>query len=121
MLNVDVSGGHGSMNIHSRYQHNCLKSLINSKNRDDIENNADLNIGDVNCGICLINSHNLSQFNESSYFNDLDWCVENGDVSGGHYFMNSHTPSKGNDQNFIDSTKKTDEIPPIYLKLNILG
>ena len=33
--------------------------------------------------------HNLSQFNESSYFNEMYRGVENNDVSDGHLFMNS--------------------------------
>ena len=48
---------------------------------------SDLKNGDVSRVIGLINNHTLSQFNEPSYFNEMDWDVENGDVSGGHCFM----------------------------------
>ena len=61
--NCDVSDGHGSINKHTLYQHNCLRSLINYNNSDDIEINAEPNNGDMSCGICLINSHTLSQCN----------------------------------------------------------
>ena len=74
-----------------------------------------LKLGDVSCGKCFmgshflyqydwdlnnadasfvngfINSHTLSQCNDSSIFKDMDGDAENGDVSGGHGSMNSHT------------------------------
>ena len=50
-----------------------------------------LNNGDVGCGNGCINSHALSQCNDSSYFKYMDGDVEDGDVSSGHGSMNSHT------------------------------
>ena len=61
--NGDVSGGHGSINSHTIYQQNGLKTLINSNNIGDMEINADLNHGYVSRGIGLINSYTLYQFN----------------------------------------------------------
>ena len=55
--------------------------------RNDIEKNSDLWNGDVSSGICLINSHSLYQFNESSNLNDIIYGVENGAVSGGHFYI----------------------------------
>ena len=34
--------------------------------------------------IGLINSHTLFQFNQSSYFNEMNWGVENEGISGGN-------------------------------------
>ena len=48
--------------------------------------NIDLNNGYVSRGIGLMNSHTLSQLNESSYFMEMDWDVENDDVSVGNVF-----------------------------------
>ena len=104
--NCDVSGGHGSMNIHTLYQYNGFKSLKNPNNSYYIDMNSYLKNGDVISGIGLLKRHTLSQFNESSYFNDMDCDVENDDVSGGYYFMNSHTLSEAKNQNSIDSKKK---------------
>ena len=61
--NVDVSGRHGSMSIHTLYPYNGLSSLINLNNNDDIEKNGYLNNGDVGCGNGFINSHTLYKFN----------------------------------------------------------
>ena len=60
---------------HTLYQQNDLKPLINSNNSDDIEMNVDLKNGCVSRGIGLLNSHTLYQFNESSYFSELEWDV----------------------------------------------
>ena len=68
----DVSGGHGYIRICTLNQHNGLKPLISLNNSDNIEMNEDLKNGDVIPRIGLINSHTLSQFNKSSYFNDMD-------------------------------------------------
>ena len=62
--NYYVNSFHVPMNSHTLYQQNDLNPLINSKNRDDIEINSDLNNGYVICGICLINHHTLCQLNE---------------------------------------------------------
>ena len=56
----DVSGGNGSINIHTIYQQNGLRSLIISKNSDDSDMNGDLNNGDASCGNGFINSQILS-------------------------------------------------------------
>ena len=95
----DVHGGNGSTKIHTLSQHNGLSSLINYNSYEDIEMNEDLSNGDVSCGNYFIKIHNIYQFNESSYFNDMDGDIENGNVSGGNCFMNSHTISEAN--NFI--------------------
>ena len=76
-----MSGGNGSMNIQTLYQYNGLRPLTNSNNCNDIEINAHLKNGDVSCGLKK-NRHSLYQFNESSYFNEMHWDVENCDVSG---------------------------------------
>ena len=70
--------------------------------------NAYLKNIDVSCGIGSINSHTLNQFSESSYFNDMDWDVENGDVSGGQCVVNSHTLYEANNHNPIDYKNKWD-------------
>ena len=85
-----MSGVHGSMNSHTLYWQNGFKLSINLNNSDNIDMNADLKNGDVSG---LIKSHTLSQFNESIYYNNIYWGVENGDNIGGHCFMNSHTIS----------------------------
>ena len=51
------SGGHGYMNRHNIYLQNVLKPFIHSSKIDDIEMNDDLNNGDVNRGIGLIDNH----------------------------------------------------------------
>ena len=87
-----MSSEHGSMNLHALYQPNSLKPLINSNSIDNIEMNANLNNGDFIHLISFINIHTLSQFNESSYFNNMDGGVENGDVSSGHcFYEQSHS------------------------------
>ena len=90
------------MNIHTLYQYNGLKPLINFNNRDDIEMNDYLKNGDMSCIIGLTSIHTISQINESSYCNDMDWGVENSVVSDGKHFMNSHTLSEENNHNPID-------------------
>ena len=61
--NGDASSVHGSMNSHTLYQQNFLRSLINSNNSDDIDINAELNNSDVSCRIGIIIIHTLSQCN----------------------------------------------------------
>ena len=56
----------------------------------------------------FINSHALSQYNESSSFNDMDRDVENVDVSGGHCFMNSNTLYEANKLCSLCYIKKRD-------------
>ena len=96
------------MHIHTIYQRNGLKPLISSNDSCGIEINSDFNNGDVSCVIGLIKSQTLSQFNESSLFNDMDWGAGNVDVSGEYFFMNSCTLSEANIQNSIGSTNKID-------------
>ena len=47
--------------------------------------------------------------------NDMNRDVKNGDVSGGNCYMNTHTISEAREQNFIDSTNRSDEITPNIL------
>ena len=89
--NGDVSGVNAHTNIHTLYQQSGLISLINSNSSEGIEMNDELMNGDMSSGTGLINTHTLSKFNESSYFNDMYCNVENGNVSGGNYFMIFHT------------------------------
>ena len=58
--NVDVSGGHVSMNRHTVYQNNGMKPLINPDNSDDIDIRYDLKNGYASHGTGLIKSHNIS-------------------------------------------------------------
>ena len=76
------------------------------KNIDDIDTHDDLNNGDVSRGIGLLKSHTLPQFNESSYFNDMDWDVENLDVMGRNCFIDIRTLSKAKNKNSVDFTNK---------------
>ena len=79
--------------------------------------NDNLHNGDVSSEISLINIHTLSQFNESSNLNDMNWDVEDGDVSGGHSYMKIHTLSEANNHNYIYSTKKRYENDPILSEM----
>ena len=54
---------------------------------DDIETNDYLSDGNASKGIGLINIHNISNFNESSYFNYMHSGFEKGYVSIGNGFM----------------------------------
>ena len=60
---------------------------MNSNNMDDIETNDYLSDGNASKGIGLINIHNISNFNESSYFNYMHSGFEKGYVSIGNGFM----------------------------------
>ena len=51
------------MNIHTFYEYNGLKSLMNYNDRNDIEINENIWNGDLSSGIDLINSHTLYLFN----------------------------------------------------------
>ena len=82
--------------------------------------NAYLKNGDVSHGIGLINSHILSQFNELSYFNDMDCYVGNFYISSDPLLMNNHTLSESKNHNSVDSTNRKYENFPTYLKLKIL-
>ena len=73
-----------------------MSSLINYNNSDDIEMNGDLKNGDVSCVISLINSHAISQCNESSYFREMKGNGENCYVSGRHGSMKINTIYKQN-------------------------
>ena len=73
--NCYVSSGYGSMNSHTVYQHNGLKSFMDCNNRDDKYMNDNIQKGDVISVNCLINRHTLSQFNESGNLNDMNWGV----------------------------------------------
>ena len=50
----------------------------------------DFNNGDVSSGNGFINSHTLSQFDDSTTFQDMDEYVEEYNVSGGNGSINSH-------------------------------
>ena len=68
-----MSGGNGSMNIHTLYQHDW-----------------DFNNGDVSSGIGFIHGHTLSQCNHPITFKDMYGVVVNCDISGGHGSVKSH-------------------------------
>ena len=74
-----MSGGNGSMNNHNIYQQYW-----------------DSNHGDVSSGINFINSHTISQYNDSRTFKDMDGDIENDDVSTGYGYMNSHNVYQNN-------------------------
>ena len=74
--------------------------------------NANLQNDYVGSGIDLINSHALSQFNESSNLNEMNWDVLNVYVSDVHCYINSHTLYEANNHNSIDYTRKRDENSP---------
>ena len=59
----DVSIWYGSMNSHTVYQMNGLKSLMNYNDMDDMDMNANLQNEDVNNVTGLINRYTLPQFN----------------------------------------------------------
>ena len=80
--------------------------MINYNISGGIEMNGDLNNGDVSCGNGFINSHILSQCNESISFNDVCGDVENGDMSGRKLFINIHALYEANRLSSSDSTKK---------------
>ena len=58
-----MSFGHGSMNIHTVYQHNALNSLVNYNDINDMDMNDNLQNVGVISGIGLINIHILTQCN----------------------------------------------------------
>ena len=66
--------------------------------------NANLQNDYVGSGIDLINSQNISQFNESSNLNEMNMVVENGDVNGGCCCINSTTVCEAKNHNSIYST-----------------
>ena len=115
----DFSSRYGSMNIHTVYQYNFLKSLINYNNRDDMDMNANLYNEYMSSGTDLLKRYTLPQYNKSSNLNDMNMGVENGDVNGGYCYMNSSTGSKSKNRNFVVSTKKM-KLLPKYLKWKIM-
>ena len=104
----EISSGYCYMNSHPVYKFNILKSLINYNYSDDMDVNSNLQNGDNNCEIGLINIHTLPQCNKSSNLNETNWGFKNSDVSGGHCYVNSHTASEANNNKSIYSTKKSD-------------
>ena len=68
----DVSIGYGSMKIHTVYQYNFFKSLMNYNDRYDMEMNYNLQNRDVSSGTGLINSHTPPQCNKLSNLNDMN-------------------------------------------------
>ena len=68
-----VSSGNGYMNIHTLYQQDQDFNNVYVSSRND-----------------FINSHIISQCNDSSTFKDMDGDVEICDVRGGNDYMNSH-------------------------------
>ena len=77
-----ISGVNSSMNSHLPFQHNWY-----------------FNNGHVSCGNGFINSHTLSQCNDSIALKYTDGYVENGDRSGVHGSMNTHNIYKQNGLN----------------------
>ena len=75
----------------------------------------------MSSGIGLLNSHTLSQFNESSHLNKMNMGVENFDVNGGNCYMNIITVFEANNHNSIYSTKKIDEIYPYRSEIENTG
>ena len=75
----DVSDGNCSINNHNLYQQDF-----------------DSNNGDVRSVYGFINSHTLSQCDDTSTFKDIGGYVENFDVSSECGSMNSHTFFKYN-------------------------
>ena len=77
--------------------------------------NAYLHNGDVSSRIGLINIHTISQFNEPSNLDEMNWGVENVDFSGGRFYINIHTLSEAKNHDSIYYTnKKYKTFPSIY-------
>ena len=70
----EVSGGNCSMKNQTLSKHGC-----------------DFNNGDVSSRNGFINSHTISQYDDSSKFKKMDGDVEKVDVSSGYGSMNIHT------------------------------
>ena len=70
----DMSGGNFSINNYIIYQKDC-----------------NTNAGDVSSGYGFIDSHTISQCDDSSTFKDMDGDVEKGDVSIVYGSKNIHT------------------------------
>ena len=106
--NGDASIIYGYMNIHTGFQQNGSKSLMNYNYGCDTDRNSNLHHGYVSSGIGLLNIHTLSQCNESSKLNEINMGAENGDVNSGHCYMNSATGYEAKNLNNIVSTNKRD-------------
>ena len=82
--------------------------------------NDTLQNGDVSSGIGLLNSHNISQDNESSKLNKMNTSFDNGDVNGDYCYINSSTGYDIKNHNSIDCTNKRDKFLSTYIKGKIM-
>ena len=71
-----------------------VKITVKFKNIDDDVEKGD---GDVSGRYIFLNSHNLSQRENSSTLKNIYGCVDKGDVISGYGYMNSHTDLHKND------------------------
>ena len=83
---------------------------MNDNERNDADMNYNLHNVYVSRGIGLLNRHTPPQDNESSNLNEMNMSVDNGDINGDYCYMNDSTISESKKQNYIDQTKKIDEI-----------
>ena len=83
---------------------------MNDNERNDADMNYNLHNVYVSRGIGLLNRHTPPQDNESSNLNEMNMSVDNGDINGDYCYMNDSTISESKKQNYIDHTKKIDEI-----------
>ena len=88
-----MSGWNFSINNHILSQHYC-----------DSDN------GDVSSRYGFINSHTITQCDDSSLFNLLDGDVENGDVSSGYGSKNSHTVYQQNGSKSLMNYNYMDDV-----------
>ena len=93
---------------------------MNYNDRNDTDVNSNLHHGDISSGIGLLDSHTLSQDNESINLNDMNMSVENGDVNGDHFYINSSTRYESNNHNSIGYTNKRDSIST-YMYLMVIN
>ena len=67
-----------------------MVGIVKLSNHTICHHDFDSNHGDVSIVNVVINSHTLSQCDDSSTFKDMDVDVENGDVSSENGSLRSH-------------------------------
>ena len=61
--------------------------------------NANRQNGDISSGIGLLDTHTITQDNESINFNEMNKNVENGDINGDYCYMNISAGSESKNRN----------------------
>ena len=82
---------------------------MNDNDRNDTDMNNNLQNGDESSAIGLLNIHSLHPDKKSSNLNDMSISVDNVDGNGDYFYMNSSNGSK-KIHNYVDYTKKRDNI-----------